>query len=334
MRLWPHATVLLCCLLSIATVCFSQEKEPPVWPAPPQQARIQFLFSISSKADLGIEKSFLRKAWDWLVGADQQSGFLVKPLGIATDLSGRIYVTDPGAQRVHIFDRKNKRYETLSETEHGQLRSPVAVAIAADGAVYVTDSALREVAVFDEDGDAKFSIKGFFERPTGIVIYMNKLYVVDTALNKVLVFSLDGTFLFEFGERGTQPGEFNFPVFIGAGASLYLADAMNHRVQVLGDSGTAMTVFGEVGNVQGTFANPKGIAVDTEGHIYVADALFNAFQVFDRDGKLLLVVGGPGGRAGEFSMPSGLWIDEENKVYVVDALNRRVQVFQYLSEHR
>lgn len=328
---------LLACILAftlLAGVLHAQQQERLVWPNPPQQARIEFIFSITSPADIGVEKSFLRKAWDWLIGASQEASFLVKPLGVAVDPAGRIYVTDTGARCIHIFDRKEKRYETISESEGGLLRSPVAIAIAKDGRIYVTDSERREVIVYDEERDVKFVIKDYFQRPTGISIYSNKLYVVDTALNEILVFDLNGRLLFRFGKRGIKTGEFNFPVFLAAADHLYLADAMNFRIQVLDGSGSVINAFGEVGNVQGRFANPKGVAVDSDGHIYVADALFDAFQIFDRTGKLLLVVGRSGQRQGEFLMPAGIWIDKENRVYVVDSLNRRIQVFQYLGEKK
>ncbi|MFQ6675914.1 MAG: 6-bladed beta-propeller [Fidelibacterota bacterium] len=291
---------------------------------------MEFLYSVSGVADVGIKKSFLRKLWDGIIGVDTKEGFLVKPLGVAVDLRGRLYVTDTGARCVHVFDREKKKYRRITRTRGGWLRSPIAVAIGGDGKVYVTDSVLKEVVVYGPRGDVKFSIKGYFQRPTGIVILDDRLYVVDTVGNKIRVFDLDGTFLFAFGRRGTQSGEFNFPVFAAASQYLYVTDAMNFRVQVLDDSGRVVYVFGEAGDVQGTFASPKGVAVDSEGHIYVADALFDSFQIFDGTGMLLLVVGGFGHRDGEFWMPSGIYIDKEDRIYVVDALNRRVQVFQYL----
>lgn len=327
-------------LLSIVAVTLlvgglhAQPQERLVWPNPPQQARIEFLYSITGPADIGIKKSFLRKAWDWLIGAGQESAFLIKPLGVAVDSEERMYVTDTGARCIHIFDRKNKEYETISESGDGSLRSPVAIAIAKDGRIYVTDSERREVVVYDEERDVKFVIKDYFQRPTGISIYGDKLYVVDTALNEIFVFDLNGQLLFRFGKRGVKTGEFNFPVFLTAADHLYLTDAMNFRIQVLNDSGHVITMFGKVGNVQGMFANPKGVAVDGDGHIYVADALFDAFQIFDQTGALLLVVGGSGKRQGEFLTPAGIWIDKENKVYVVDSINRRIQVFQYLGEKK
>ena len=77
---------------------------------------------------------------------------------------------------------------------------------------------------------------------------------------------------------------------------------------------------------------PKGIAVDSEGHIWVSDSLRNTIQVFDRQGRLLLIFGKIGTDRGEFNIPAGLFIDKKNRLYVADSYNYRVQMFQYLTQ--
>lgn len=301
-----------------------------VWPAPPQEPRIEFLQQIASPADIGVERSWLGAIFDWIVGANESLTGMVKPMGVAVDRKKKLYVTDPGAGCVHIFDRENKEYEKLTTADDLPLRSPVGVAVADDGTIYVSDSERRQVIAYDDNGDEKFIVPSMFHRPTGVVIHRGKLYVTDTVLHKVLVFDLSGQFLYDFGQRGTAQGEFNYPVFLASSDRLLVVDAMNFRVQMLGDSGQAFGSFGRAGDAQGTFAHPKGVAVDREGHIYVADALFDAFQIFDNKGTLLLVVGTSGRGNGEFSIPEGICTDRDNRIYVVDSLNRRVQVFRYI----
>ncbi len=320
---------LLLLALGLALVQ-AQTPSQLVWPQAPQPPRIAYVGRISSATDVGGERSFLRKVWDWIVGADRGPTFLVKPMGVAVDRRGTLYVADPGARCVHVFDRARNSYEAMTDAETGALRTPIGVAVAPDGRIYVTDSERREVIVYDADLDVVRAVSGRFVRPTGIAILGNRLYVVDTGRNAILFFSLEGDYQGEFGCRGGQGGEFNYPVYLASSRYLYVTDAMNFRVQILDDSGVAKRVFGKLGNVQGTFANPKGIAVDSEGHIYVADALFDAVQIFDGEGQLLLVVGSSGQSAGQFSMPEGICVDAQDRVYVADALNRRVQIFQYL----
>jgi sugar lactone lactonase YvrE len=75
---------------------------------------------------------------------------------------------------------------------------------------------------------------------------------------------------------------------------------------------------------------PKGVAVDSRGHIYVVDALFDAVQIFDRRGQLLLAFGGRGTGPGEFWLPNGLFIDSQDRIYVADSYNQRIQIFEYV----
>ncbi|MFC1483460.1 6-bladed beta-propeller [Candidatus Neomarinimicrobiota bacterium] len=258
---------------------------------------------------------------------------MVRPIGTTIDRNHRIYVTDPGAACVHIFDPTKNTYRRLTSAgNHNLLQSPVDIKVTSEGRAFVTDSERAEVIAYDHKDEYLFTIKGYFQRPTGICIRDSRVYVVDTALNRIFTFDINGIYLGEYGRRGTQPGEFNFPVFITATEDLIIADAMNFRIQVLGPEMESKLVFGEMGDVQGTFARPKGIGVDSDGHIYVVDGLFNAFQIFDKGGNLLLVVGSSGYMPGQFNLPAGLFIDDEDKIYVVDTMNRRVQIFQYLGE--
>ena len=84
--------------------------------------------------------------------------------------------------------------------------------------------------------------------------------------------------------------------------------------------------IGRKGDVPGTFAQPKGIAIDPEGHLYVVDAHFEAVQVFDPEGTLLLTFGREGRGPGEFWLPGGIHIDGSGRIWIADSYNRRVQV--------
>jgi DNA-binding beta-propeller fold protein YncE len=74
---------------------------------------------------------------------------------------------------------------------------------------------------------------------------------------------------------------------------------------------------------------PKGIGLDSEGHLYVVEAVSGLVQVFNQQGQLLYFFGQKGTGFGEFQLPTGLWIDRNDRVLVVDSYNRRVQVFHY-----
>jgi len=107
---------------------------------------------------------------------------------------------------------------------------------------------------------------------------------------------------------------------------------MNFRVQVLDRSGKFKYAVGQIGEGAGEIFRPKGIGVDSEGHLYVVESLSGLVQVFDRQGRLLYYFGQKGTGLGEFQLPAGLFIDRKDRVFVVDCYNRRVQVFQYFAQ--
>ena len=116
------------------------DEPQPVWPEAPAQARIQYLESISSAADMGIKKSFWARLGEFITGP--ASDRLVRPMAVVADTEEKIYVADPGARGVHRFDLRNGKYKLLTREKHLPLASPVGLAIGADNRVYVSDSGL------------------------------------------------------------------------------------------------------------------------------------------------------------------------------------------------
>jgi DNA-binding beta-propeller fold protein YncE len=90
--------------------------------------------------------------------------------------------------------------------------------------------------------------------------------------------------------------------------------------------------IGSKGDLPGYFSHPKGIALNSAGHLYVVDSHFESVQIFDRQGRLLLTFGEEGPGPGQFWMPTGVHIDADDRVWVTDSYNQRVQVFDYRSE--
>ncbi|MBE0644308.1 MAG: hypothetical protein IH600_09535 [Bacteroidetes bacterium] len=318
-------------LLFGAAQSHAQDAESRVWPAAPDTARIRYLGAIARGQDIGADRSFLEKLWDAIIGSETESDFFIQPVGIAVDDGGRIFVSDPGGSCIHMFDREEQEYMRITEGPDGLLGTPVGIAFA-DGRIYVTDALRKEVVVFDEDLDPEFSFPTGMSRPTGIASRESRIYITDTGEHVIGIFDLAGVRMSGFGQRGGEPGQFNYPLFLTFKRNLYVVDVLNHRIQVLDTAGASIRTFGTLGNVQGTFAAPKGIALDSDTNIYVVDALFDAFQIFDSGGRLLLVVGGSGSDPGSFQSPGGIWIDADNVIYVVDTLNKRVQMFQYLAK--
>ena len=87
------------------------------------------------------------------------------------------------------------------------------------------------------------------------------------------------------------------------------------------------------GDGPGYFARPKGIAVDSDGHIWVADEMEDRLQVFNREGQLLTYIGqGHGELPGQFKALVGVAIDKQNRVFTTEQYPGRVQMFRYVTD--
>ena len=85
--------------------------------------------------------------------------------------------------------------------------------------------------------------------------------------------------------------------------------------------------IGSSGSEPGLLKNPRGLAVDSQGHFWVADTGNDRLQKFSLEGTLLQVIGKSGSGEGEFNAPSGVAITAKGNICVADTGNNRVQVF-------
>ncbi|MGD0417001.1 MAG: 6-bladed beta-propeller [Terriglobales bacterium] len=295
--------------------------------------------SFTSEREVKIKRSFWNKLVDFVAGPPEYH-YLVRPYSIVTDSHDRVIVTDPGARGVHIFDFAQQKYKFLSRAEgKDELREPQCVAVDKQDNIYVTDSNTGKIFVWEASGKFRHVIgslkggEGYFKRPTGIAVDSDaqRIFVTDTLRNKIYVMDMQGSVLQTIGKTGQENGEFNFPTELRlAGQDLIVVDAMNFRIQVLDRSGTFKYAIGHLGDSNGDFFRPKGVGLDSEGHIYVVEGLNADVQVFDDQGRLLYYFGQFGTGPGEFQLPTGLFIDHNDHIFVADSYNHRVQVFRYL----
>lgn len=342
-------TAALACISLLLSSCATQapvketveakEEQQLVWPAPPEQARIRYIGELRSLEDLaGKEQKSLR---DILMGEEdkQNNSALLKPFAVNSDSKGRVFVADTGFAGLVVFNLDNKKVSFWGVTGFGALSKPVGVTSDANGNVYVSDTADQRVVVFDTNGDYinAFGGKDVLENPAGLVFNdaTQQLFVVDAHKHQIIVFNPEGGIDFTIGERGAEPGNFNFPTNIALDSSgrLYVSDTMNFRIQILEADGTFVSTFGEIGDRLGNVNRLKGIGVDTDGHIYAVDASYNNFQVFNGDGQLMLVVGQHGNtEPAGFYMPAGVHVDKNNRIFIADTLNRKIQMFEYIGD--
>jgi sugar lactone lactonase YvrE len=312
-----------------------------VFPSPPDAPRFVFERSIYSSRDV-IPKAKDAALMQVLTGETERVGEgLQKPYAIAVR-QGRLYVSDPVAGTVKLFDIPARRFLAIGPDPQEQLVQTLGIDVDDQFNLYVLDGATKDVKIYDADG--RFlrrlgGVKEFF-RPSGIATSPDgqRVYVVDTGgvertEHRIRVYDgRSGKHLFDFGKRGTGNGEFNLPrdVTLAADGKLYVVDSGNFRIQVFDPSGGFIRAFGSIGRQFGNFARPREVAVDRQGAIYVSDAAFGNMQIFSGEGELLMFIGARSERdePARYTLLSGVGVDTDGRVYVADEYFRRVDVFR------
>lgn len=306
------------------------ERRPgdPTWLKAGNQ-QVRFVGALEVPANLDIEQSAFARFLAWLTGTEKSQA-LYRPFGVAVATDGRVAVTDPGVRAVRLYVPAENRAVELKEG----LSSPLAAAFVS-GLLVVADGASATLVGFDgltgEPRPLRWQLPTF-GRPTGLAVDLarERLFVADAGQHRVHVISLSGGRPTTLGERGEEPGAFNFPthVTVDARGHLFVADSMNHRVQHFDDALAFAGAIGGLGDTPGDMPLAKGLAVDSRGTLWVVEGTSDVVQGFDAKGELVGVFGGSGVSDGRFWLPAGLAADGRGRLYVADTWNGRVQVFE------
>jgi peptidylamidoglycolate lyase len=223
--------------------------------------------------------------------------WFVMPHGLTVDDQNNIWVTDVGSHQVFKFSYEGKLLMKLGEANKPgndplHFNKPTDVAVAPDGSFYVSDG------------------------------YGN---------SRVIKFNAAGQYLFEWGEKGDGPGQFDIPHSIALKEDRVLvADRENSRIQVFDSTGKFIAVYdnSKAGKVY-------AVAYDTAGKQLVAtDYITNYIApkgsdilLFDATGKSLHHWGRSGGYQGPVTRLHDIAVDKEGNIFVCDILKNRIQQF-------
>ena len=303
----------------------------PQWPEAPFAARIEWVKSVATPEDAGIDKGFWKKALELLTGADLHP--IVRPYGVLFDNAGRLLIADPGTGVVHLMDTKEGRYSRIVATNGAPLTSPIGLAEDDSNRLYITDSASNAVYLYDLDNHKLTPFLEKLQRPTGIAYNRANrlLYISETTAHRVIAVDVGGKVKYRFGDRPSDPSPLNLPTDIATDAKgqVYVTDPLNFKIKIFTPEGLLVSQFGLMGDSHGEFNKPKGVAVDAEGHIFVSESMLDSVQIFDDSGQFIFSFGTNGTDDGAFWMPSGLFING-SYIFVADTFNHRVQIFRYL----
>lgn len=326
-----------CAWLLLASACAAPAEflrrppQPISWPSAASTPRVDLQFAYGGTQDAVRHPGF----FGWLVSfaAGEREERFVSPAGL-TVAGDVLWIADPGAGCVHRVSLATGEHRHFAGSEANPFVTPIGVAALPDGSVFVSDAASSMITMLDADGEPlrSFGGPGVVGRPTGICFdeALGRLLVVDTVGCRLLAFDIEGRQLAATGERGTAPGQFNYPtnLALASDGRVVVVDSLNFRIQVLSSELQPLSCFGRVGRGPGDFSNPKGVAVDSRDNVYVVDSMFDNFQIFDLQGQLLLAVASSGFGLGELYLPTGIHIDRFDRIFVSDAGNSRIQAMQ------
>lgn len=330
------------------TVDYTKLQFPPA----PEIARIRYLGELYGARLTAQDDQAKKHGWmDKMAGTaeEQRKGQrhlppqLVRPLGVAVDSKGFVYVGDQKVGGIFIFNPETKDTEFIRNGKDAHFSLINGLVIDDNDRLFVADGELRHVVVFDAQHKAVDVVQEGMQDPVGLALDTENrfLYVVDMALDQVLVYDADTyKLLRKIGTTGhkhelTTPGDFGSPhsAAVDKEGNLYVTDMLNNRVEVFDAEGNFIRTFGKLGDAVGDFGRPKGIAVDADGHIWVADQVLDRVTIFGNKGEVLMGFGTHGKYAGQFKGLSGITIDKQNRVFTVEQYpTGKVQIFRYITQ--
>ena len=289
------------------------QKNYVMFPAPPEEARIQYLMSYGKEDDLGGQGKFS----EFVIGKEKDVKPIWKPYGVAIR-AGEIYVCDTQGANVSMADLSKHKMRYLKPGGQGAMKLPINVVVDQDGTCFVTDTGRGQVLVYAKNGTLVEAIGQKNEwKPCGLALAGGRLYVTDVSNHCVRVYQkADRKLLFTCPRNPSDPkAQLFMPtnVAIDQQGRIYVSDSGGFCAKIYDAEGNHLRTIGDLGVTPGQFTLPKGISVDRQGRIYILDAAVPVVQLFDAEGRLLMYFGDPksSGEGGLY-LPAGLTIDYDN----------------------
>jgi DNA-binding beta-propeller fold protein YncE len=265
---------------------------------------------------------------------------------LAFSRDGHLLATDASHAWVQVFDRSSgkflRRFGGKGDQEEN-VDKPEGIATDTDGNIFVADYRTGFIKKYDSQYRWLMTFSSYGSEPGQNMmsefmdIYAGRLYVPDIGNHRVNVFELSGKHLFNFGVKGSTPGQLNTPEAAKASSDgrIYVCDLRNNRIQVFDRDGKLLFGWGSTGSGPGELRSPAGLAFDRDDNVYVTEIGNNRIQIFDKTGKFLAKWGQKGSGDGEFGNLHGIVVHKESGwVYIADTANNRIQVFRPMAAPR
>ena len=243
-------------------------------------------------------------------------GLMQTPHGIHADNEGNVWVTDFAANadgtkghQVHKFSQTGELLLSLgtagqpgSDPDH--LNQPIDVIVGPDGNIFVADGHTGQGLLTDEQMDEA--------RSAGMT-------------GRIVKYSSDGEYLLEWGEIGTDHGDFRTPhalEFDGQGR-LWVADRGNHRLEIFDREGNYLESRYQYGRISDLFITQDQMvyAIDSESNRLRHINWRNGVRIgpVDRDELVGFIPPWDSDSRPEFGVTGeGVGVDEDGNVFVAE----------------
>ncbi len=138
-------------------------------------------------------------------------------------------------------------------------------------------------------------------------------------------------FLLAWGKKGTEPGEFHFPIGIAIDRAdvILVTDHYNHRVQRFDRDGQRLgliPVLPNPGGIATSTAAAISISVTSRRRSAVSRSIRTGFRSTAPRASCCTSGAKAGSGPGEFNYPGGMAVAQDGRLYIADQTNHRIQV--------
>jgi DNA-binding beta-propeller fold protein YncE len=213
---------------------------------------------------------------------------LDKPLGVAVDAQGNLYVGNDGRDNVEVYDPAGDRLGTIGD---GLIRMPNDLEFDAAGDLYVVDSRSNRVWIFDPVTGVRLRDigEGMLRFPIAVAVGAGEVYVGDQGNAQVKVFDAAGTHLRSLG-RAVSQGSLGF-------------------------------------KWKGRFIRLQDLALDASGRVHAVDCHMGLIQILNpTTGAFVASYGTQGTEPGQLNLPLGMALNAAGEMAVASTENRRVEI--------